>query len=79
MARVGPGCTWGEVYAWLEESRLSVIGGRDQQVGLGGFLTGGTIYLLYNTILADTVRCQVAWAPFLICMDLGQMESRISR
>lgn len=42
IARVGAGCTWGEVYSWLEEKKLSAIGGRDQQVGLGGFLTGGT-------------------------------------
>ncbi|OJJ08590.1 hypothetical protein ASPVEDRAFT_156216 [Aspergillus versicolor CBS 583.65] len=48
VARVGPGCTWGEVYAWLEESKLSVIGGRDQQVGLGGFLTGGGMGALPN-------------------------------
>lgn len=41
VARVGAGCTWGEVYSWLEEKKLSAIGGRDQQVGLGGFLTGG--------------------------------------
>jgi FAD/FMN-containing dehydrogenase len=44
VARVGSGCTWGEVYAWLQEHNLSAIGGRDQQVGLGGFLLGG-IYL----------------------------------
>lgn len=41
VARVGSGNTWGEVYAWLEEQKLSAIGGRDQQVGLGGFLLGG--------------------------------------
>lgn len=41
VARVGPGCTWGEVYSWLEGKGLSAIGGRDQQVGLGGFLLGG--------------------------------------
>ncbi|KAJ5101068.1 6-hydroxy-D-nicotine oxidase [Penicillium angulare] len=40
-ARFGSGNTWGEVYAWLEERKLSAIGGRDQQVGLGGFLLGG--------------------------------------
>ncbi|KAJ5785135.1 uncharacterized protein N7503_010347 [Penicillium pulvis] len=32
VARVGSGNTWGEVYAWLEEQKLSAIGGRDQQV-----------------------------------------------
>ncbi|PIG81073.1 hypothetical protein AARAC_010256 [Aspergillus arachidicola] len=46
VARVGSGNTWGEVYAWLEEQKLSAIGGRDQQVGLGGFLLGALQVLL---------------------------------
>lgn len=41
FARFGAGNTWGEVYAWLEERKLSAIGGRDGQVGLAGFLLGG--------------------------------------
>lgn len=41
VARVGPGNTWGEVYSWLEDHQLSAVGGRDQQVGLPGFLLGG--------------------------------------
>ncbi|KAL4905011.1 hypothetical protein BDW74DRAFT_185452 [Aspergillus multicolor] len=48
IARVGAGNTWGEVYAWLEEQGLSAIGGRDQQVGLGGFLLGGGMGALPN-------------------------------
>ncbi|ODA81015.1 hypothetical protein RJ55_03976 [Drechmeria coniospora] len=48
IAQVGPGNTWGEVYAWLEEQKLSAIGGRDQQVGLGGFLLGGGMGALPN-------------------------------
>lgn len=42
VAHVGAGNTWGEVYAWLEEQKLSAIGGRDRQVGLSGFLLGGS-------------------------------------
>lgn len=46
IARVGAGNTWGEVYAWLEDQKLSAIGARQQQVGVGGFLLGGiSIYL----------------------------------
>ena len=41
VAHFGSGNTWGDMYAWLEEQNLSAIGGRDQQVGLGGFLLGG--------------------------------------
>ncbi|KAL3264517.1 hypothetical protein ABHI18_000732 [Aspergillus niger] len=47
-ARFGSGNTWGEVYAWLEERGLSAIGGRDSQVGLGGFLLGGGMGALPN-------------------------------
>ncbi|RMZ36093.1 hypothetical protein CA14_009715 [Aspergillus flavus] len=48
----------GEVYAWLEEQKLSAIGGRDQQVGLGGFLLGGGMGVLPNLhgLGADGVR-----------------------
>lgn len=49
VARLGSGCTWGEVYAWLEEQKLSAIGGREQQVGIGGFLLGG-ICLSFRTL-----------------------------
>ncbi|KAE8363096.1 6-hydroxy-D-nicotine oxidase [Aspergillus caelatus] len=48
VARFGSGNTWGEVYAWLEEQNLSAIGGRGQQVGLGGFLLGGGMGALPN-------------------------------
>ncbi|EHA18968.1 hypothetical protein ASPNIDRAFT_42784 [Aspergillus niger ATCC 1015] len=48
IARFGSGNTWGEVYAWLEERGLSAIGGRDSQVGLGGFLLGGGMGALPN-------------------------------
>lgn len=40
-ARCGAGCTWGEVYSWLEDQQRSAIGGRDRNVGLAGFLLGG--------------------------------------
>lgn len=40
-ARCGAGNTWGDVYSWLEEKKLSAIGGRDRNVGLAGFLLGG--------------------------------------
>lgn len=51
IARFGSGNTWGEVYAWLEERGLSAIGGRDSQVGLGGFLLGGMCAFLLSTSL----------------------------
>jgi FAD/FMN-containing dehydrogenase len=39
--RVGTGLRWGEVYEALEPQGLTVVGGRDSGVGVGGFLLGG--------------------------------------
>jgi FAD/FMN-containing dehydrogenase len=41
ILHAGPGNRWGSVYKYLQEQGLSPIGGREVQVGLGGFLTGG--------------------------------------
>lgn len=46
VAQIGSGSIWGEVYTWLEEQKLSAIGGRDPDVGLGGFLLGGIVIFL---------------------------------
>lgn len=40
---VGPGARWGEVYKILEPMGLIVVGGRDSNVGVGGFILGGGI------------------------------------
>ncbi|KAK8036502.1 FAD-binding domain-containing protein [Apiospora marii] len=41
-ARFGGGNNWLEVSSWLEAQDLSVVGSREGQVGLSGFLLGGT-------------------------------------
>ena len=58
IARVGAGCRWGDVYSWLEESKLSVIGGREPQVGLAGFLLGGGMSAFPNLhgLGADSIK-----------------------
>ena len=38
---VGPGARWQSVYDALDPYGLSVQGGRNGRVGVGGFLTGG--------------------------------------
>ncbi|KAI0416798.1 hypothetical protein F5X98DRAFT_342868 [Xylaria grammica] len=48
VLHVGSGATWGEVYKFLEEHKLSTIGGRDGTVGLAGFLLGGGYPALPN-------------------------------
>lgn len=40
---VGAGTRWGEVYRRLEPLNLTVVGGRDSQIGAGGFVLGGGI------------------------------------
>lgn len=43
LLSVGPGATWGEVYARLDELHLGVNGGRVAGVGIGGLTLGGGI------------------------------------
>lgn len=38
---VGPGNTWGDVYKVLDPLGVSVVGGREAGVGVGGLLLGG--------------------------------------
>lgn len=42
-ARVQPGGRWENVYANLQQQGVTVAGGRDGDVGVGGFLLGGGI------------------------------------
>lgn len=41
IAHIGAGSNWGQVYAFLEVYGLTAIGGRQKDVGVGGFLLGG--------------------------------------
>lgn len=43
MAKIQPGGRWMDVYADLERDGVTVAGGRDGGVGVGGFLLGGGI------------------------------------
>lgn len=79
VARVGSGSTWGEVYSWLEAQELSAIGGREQDVGLGGFLLGGILILMNLLPEKFTNLSKVEWELFPIFMALEQTELKISR
>ena len=46
VASIGPGNIWGEVFATLTKSDLSVVGGRLYNIGVGGLTTGGKFALL---------------------------------
>ncbi|OJJ42849.1 hypothetical protein ASPZODRAFT_136991 [Penicilliopsis zonata CBS 506.65] len=43
VASVGTGNTWLDVYQWLDPLGLSVIGGRESAIGVGGLTLGGGI------------------------------------
>jgi FAD/FMN-containing dehydrogenase len=40
-ASVGPGNTWYDVYTKLDPLKVSVVGGREAGVGVGGLILGG--------------------------------------
>ncbi|KAL1634104.1 hypothetical protein SLS58_010802 [Diplodia intermedia] len=46
QTRVGTGAIWGDVYRTLEPQELSVIGGRVDDVGVGGLAMGGGVSFL---------------------------------
>lgn len=63
---IGPGAKWKDVYAELEKYGRVVVGAREAEVGVGGFLLGGgnTFYtprygfacdnvIAYEVVLAD--------------------------
>ncbi len=47
ILRVGTGARWDNVYAALEPFGIAPVGGRSADVGVGGFILGGEIFLIY--------------------------------
>lgn len=43
LASVGPGGRWTGAYTELANNNVTVVGGREGQVGIGGFLLGGGV------------------------------------
>ncbi|KAK7751446.1 hypothetical protein SLS62_006531 [Diatrype stigma] len=41
VLHVGSGAKWGEIYTYLEKKNLTAIGGRNNDVGIGGYMLGG--------------------------------------
>lgn len=52
VVRVGTGNRWKDVYAELQPLNKSVVGGRNGDVGVGGFLMGG---LLLHFIFSENL------------------------
>lgn len=59
MTRTGTGNRWEDVYAKLDPLGVAVVGGRNGDLGVGGFTLGGQ--LLHNTCLKifHSHSCQV--------------------
>ncbi|KAL2819546.1 hypothetical protein BDW59DRAFT_164999 [Aspergillus cavernicola] len=58
IASVSPGSKWQDVYATLHQYGVVVTGGRDGDVGVGGFLLGGgsTYYMAQEGFGCDSIR-----------------------
>lgn len=66
--KIGSGWRWGSVFDKLAEEGLHAIGGRDKDVGVGGFLLGGEIQFTNNDRhLLLTIRSNLrrSLLPFL--------------
>ncbi|KAF3923402.1 hypothetical protein ABW21_db0205998 [Orbilia brochopaga] len=50
LATAGTGLRWGEVYEALAPYNVTAIGGRNSDIGLGGYLTGGGISYYANKV-----------------------------
>ncbi|KAJ5359803.1 hypothetical protein N7517_008994 [Penicillium concentricum] len=46
---VGPGNRWQSVYKYLQSYNVTVLGGREAVVGVGGYILGGGLSTFYNT------------------------------
>lgn len=49
IAKAGTGNTWMKVYTTVEKDGLAVVGGRVQDIGVGGFTLGGGISFFANS------------------------------
>lgn len=58
LASVGPGAKWGNAYAELMKDDILITGGRDGDVGVGGFLLGGgsTFFMGTHGFGCDAVK-----------------------
>ncbi|KAK7977062.1 FAD binding domain protein [Apiospora saccharicola] len=65
IASVQPGNTWGSVYSALQKDDVAVIGGRVENIGVGGLTTGGGISFfssLYGLACDNVVAYDVVGA-----------------
>ncbi|KAL4751916.1 hypothetical protein BDW72DRAFT_192427 [Aspergillus terricola var. indicus] len=65
MVHVGAGLRWRDVYSYLDEYEVTVVGGRVLDVGVGGLILGGGLsYLsnLYGLVCDNVVNFEIVLA-----------------
>lgn len=55
QAVVGPGLRWQNVYDYLDQYEVTVVGGRVLDVGVGGLILGSKYYLIVHLLF---LSCQ---------------------
>jgi FAD/FMN-containing dehydrogenase len=61
--KIGTGLKWGDVYSYLDQYQVTVVGGRVLDVGVGGLILGsGLSYLsdLYGMACDNVVNFEVS-------------------
>jgi hypothetical protein len=61
--KVGPGVKLGDLYEMLDGLGLSVISGRDSNVGVGGITLGGMVSLHKSDLVADKLEAVYPSSP----------------
>ncbi|TVY84863.1 Bifunctional solanapyrone synthase [Lachnellula suecica] len=61
-AGVGTGNRWKDVYKVLEPLNVTVVGGRDSNVGVGGFVLGGEYFVAWTLGGISFVSRRYGWA-----------------
>lgn len=71
-ASLGPGIRWGDVYKALEPFGLTVAGGRDNSVGVGGFLLGGECLVSMATFLLSYLRSMRGSSIYVLLIQYAE-------
>ncbi len=63
FAKVQPGSRWGDVYPPLEKFGVTVVGGRAEDVGVAGLITGGgnSLFTAREGFACDNVANFEVW------------------
>jgi hypothetical protein len=81
-ALIGGGCRWVQVYRSLQEHGLTIAGGRNSAVGVGGLTLGGGLSFfspLYGLVCSNIVEYEVVLADGTIVIASSSENPRLWR